>query len=618
MSLAPLIKLPPRPTTTRGEGIHLGFDYKNKDKICYASRAGIVTRSVTDPTQSDIYTTVDGGHHGLSSATVAKFSPSGYYIASGDKTGFLKVFSSKRNEDGDYIKKAEYQVLSGPIRDIAWSPDNQRLLVVGEGKDSFTRAFIMDTGASCGELGSHSAGVMSVDMKQSRPFRAVTGGMDFFQCFYTGPPFKFGKANRDFEHYVNCVRYNPAGDKYMAVSSDKKGVFYDGKTGEKVGELPAPIHKGTVYSCSWSPDGNQVLTSSADKTAKVWDVEGSKEVESFAFAGPEGAEIKHMQVAALWTETAMLTVGLNGDVNFLAPGTGAVSKVYTAHSNIIRGMALNKANGDLVAADASGNLLAWQAEAGMAKATESKKHFPKSITAMGTFESGVTVVGTGDKKVMFVDMNADMPLFDAPVTLSATCKAICCSAAGFAYCVTNSEIAVMKDGAVVGSVKFADATCAGLSPDGSCLVVGDEKMKLAVFAVAGDKLEQKAELSDHAAVPNAIGWSPCGTMMATGDTRGAGGNIIVWDMTGDAPVLKSSGWVFHTSRVTALAFSADSSMLISASTDCSVIVHKVDGSKRMTYANIHEDGVMDMCWLNADTLATGGNSGCIRLWKFAA
>ena len=58
-------------------------------------------------------------------------------------------------------------------------------------------------------------------------------------------------------------------------------VLYDGKTGEKIGELPAPIHKGTVYSCAWSPDGSKILTTSADKTARVWEAnpEGSKMLE---------------------------------------------------------------------------------------------------------------------------------------------------------------------------------------------------------------------------------------------------------------------------------------------------------------------------------------------------
>ena len=31
-------------------------------------------------------------------------------------------------------------------------------------------------------------------------------------------------------------------------------------------------HGGTIWSVSWSPDGSQVLTASADKTARIWPV----------------------------------------------------------------------------------------------------------------------------------------------------------------------------------------------------------------------------------------------------------------------------------------------------------------------------------------------------------
>lgn len=31
--------------------------------------------------------------------------------------------------------KNEFQPITGPIKDLAWSPDNQRMVVVGEGRE---------------------------------------------------------------------------------------------------------------------------------------------------------------------------------------------------------------------------------------------------------------------------------------------------------------------------------------------------------------------------------------------------------------------------------------------------------------------------------------------------
>lgn len=64
---------------------------------------------------------------------------------------------------------------------------------------------------------------------------------------------------RHHSNFVNCIRYSPDGSKFISVSSDKKGVIYDGKTGEKIGELSSEDgHKGSIYAVSWSPDSKQV------------------------------------------------------------------------------------------------------------------------------------------------------------------------------------------------------------------------------------------------------------------------------------------------------------------------------------------------------------------------
>lgn len=64
---------------------------------------------------------------------------------------------------------------------------------------------------------------------------------------------------RDHSNFVNCVRYSPDGSKFVSVSSDKRGIIFDGKSGEKIGELSSEGgHTGSIYAVSWSPDGKQV------------------------------------------------------------------------------------------------------------------------------------------------------------------------------------------------------------------------------------------------------------------------------------------------------------------------------------------------------------------------
>lgn len=85
-------------------------------------------------------------------ATVARYSPSGFYIASGggyclsffqsvnmicrkiylDAHGNVRIWDTV-NED--HILKNEIRPVSGKISDIAWDSESKRLIAVGEGKE---------------------------------------------------------------------------------------------------------------------------------------------------------------------------------------------------------------------------------------------------------------------------------------------------------------------------------------------------------------------------------------------------------------------------------------------------------------------------------------------------
>lgn len=70
---------------------------------------------------------------------MAKYSPSGFYIASGDQSGKIRIWDATQPT---HILKAEYPTLSGPVRDIAWSDDSKRIAVVGEGRERFALSTI--------------------------------------------------------------------------------------------------------------------------------------------------------------------------------------------------------------------------------------------------------------------------------------------------------------------------------------------------------------------------------------------------------------------------------------------------------------------------------------------
>lgn len=68
-----------------------------------------------------------------------KFSRLNYQLS---QTGFVWFFSDQSGKvriwdtvNKEHILKNEFQPIGGPIKDISWSMDSQRMVVVGEGRE---------------------------------------------------------------------------------------------------------------------------------------------------------------------------------------------------------------------------------------------------------------------------------------------------------------------------------------------------------------------------------------------------------------------------------------------------------------------------------------------------
>ena len=169
------------PRTQRGTPLVLDSSPDGKNLI-YAHGHSVVIRELDSPQYADVYT-----QH-ATDVIVAKYAPSGFYIASADKSGKVRIWDTVNRE---HILKNEYQPISGPIKDLAWSPDNQRIVCVGDGREKFGHVFLADTGTSNGDITGQSRPVNSCDFRPARPFRIITGSEDNTAAVYEGPPFKF-------------------------------------------------------------------------------------------------------------------------------------------------------------------------------------------------------------------------------------------------------------------------------------------------------------------------------------------------------------------------------------------------------------------------------------------
>jgi WD40 repeat protein len=329
----------------------LGGDPKGKNFL-YTNGNSVIIRNIQNPAIADVYT-----EHSCP-VNVAKYSPSGFYIASGDQSGKVRIWDTVNKE---HILKNEFHPIGGPIKDIAWSPDNQRMVVVGEGRERFGHVFMSETGTSVGEISGQSKPINSCDFRPSRPFRIITGSEDNTIAVFEGPPFKFKMTKQDHSRFVQAVRYSPSGNLFASAGFDGKVFIYDGTSSDLVGEVGSPAHSGGVYGVSWSPDGKQLLTASGDKTAKLWDVETRQVVSEFVL----GSTVEDQQVSCLWQNEHLLTVSLSGFINYLDVNNPTKPlRVVKGHNKPITVLELNEDRSVIFTGSHDGNVTRWTADSG--------------------------------------------------------------------------------------------------------------------------------------------------------------------------------------------------------------------------------------------------------------
>ncbi|CAL9173947.1 unnamed protein product [Musa hybrid cultivar] len=595
------------PATERGRGILISGDPRS-DTIAYCNGRSVIIQQLGAPLEVSIY-----GEHAYQ-ATVARFSPNGEWVATADVSGVIRIWGRY----GDRALKNEFRVLSGRIDDLQWSPDGLRIVACGDGKGkSFVRAFMWDSGTNVGEFDGHSRRVLSCAFKPTRPYRIVTCGEDFLVNFYEGPPFKFKLSHREHSNFVNCVRFSPDGSKFITVSSDKKGLIYDGKTGEKIGELPMEDgHKGSIYAGSWSPDSKQVLTVSADKTAKVWEImeDGCGKLRR-TLECPGSGGVDDMLVGCLWQNDYLVIVSLGGTITIFSASDLEKSPVsFSGHMKSITSLVCLLQGGQKVFLSSSydGIITRWiQGTGYVGKLVRKGSSQIKCLAAVGE-----EIMTSGfDNKVWRVPLNDDQCGDTEPVDVGSQPRGIAVAVQfpELALVSIDSGVVMLRGLKVISETKLGYAvTTSAISPDGTEAVVGAEDGKLHIYSITGDALTEEAVLEKHRGTITAICYSPDASMFASADSNR---EAVVWDR--ESREVKLKNMLYHTARINCLAWSPDNHLIATGSLDTSVIVYELDkpASNRITIKGAHLGGVYGVAFGDENNLISAGEDACVRVWK---
>lgn len=586
------------PRTQRGQPIVLGGDPKGKNFL-YTNGNSVIIRNIENPAISDVYT-----EHSCA-VNVAKYSPSGFYIASGDQSGKVRIWDTVNKE---HILKNEFHPIGGPIKDIAWSPDNQRMVVVGEGRERFGHVFMSETGTSVGEISGQSKPINSCDFKPSRPFRIITGSEDNTIAVFEGPPFKFKMTKQEHTRFVQAVKYSPSGSHFASAGFDGHVYLYDGNTSDLIGEIGSPAHAGGVYGVAWSPDGKQLLTSSGDKTAKLWDVETRQVVSEFKM----GDTVDDQQISCLWQDKYLLSVSLSGHINYLDVNNPATPlRVIKGHNKPITALTLSQDRASIFTASHDGVVTTWNAGSGENDRIKGIGH-GNQVQGMKADNETLYTCGIDDSlKQIILDgityIPEDLKLGAQPRGMDIMRKS------GTNITATVKEVHVIQSNRKVSSVQAnyepsAVSVAEGIS---HVAVGGNADNKVHIYQLSNGQLSELKSLEQLGPITD-LAYSPDEKYLVACDAH----RKVVLYAVPEYELANKHEWGFHNAKVNCVAWSPDSTLVASGSLDTSIIIWSVEKpAKHIIIKNAHaQSQVTRLAWLDNSTLVSVGQDCNTKLW----
>ncbi|EPX70519.1 actin cortical patch component Aip1 [Schizosaccharomyces octosporus yFS286] len=583
----------PAPSTKLSQPCKLSTN-RNGDRIAYATNKAIILRNISNPEESYQY------NEHTAPTSVAKFSPSGFYVASGDVHGNVRVWDCVGE---DKILKNNVAAISGRINDIDWDGDSQRIIAVGEGKERYGHAFTADSGNSVGEIFGHSAIVNSVAMRKQRPLRAATASDDSSVNFFHGVPYRYNTSIRCHDKYVYDVRYAPNDEKFASVGADGKVFLLDGKTGEKILEFNA--HKGTIFSLSWSPDSKKLVTSSADRSVKVWNADDGSLIR-------EWSSMKEQQVGNVWaSEDLIISVDVKGVLIYLNPTKDDPERFVYGHQRSITSSFLCPDSKSLYTASYDGVALVWDIKTQNGSSVQGVSH---SNQVMDMTRLGDKVISVGmDDTLRTVDIKANAFISESVYTTGYQPVGVC-AVGDCIVLATVSDIQVLRDLKCVSTAKtIYQPSCMAAHPSKQEFAVGGEDSCVYVHSFEKDELCEIAQLKNHTSPVTSMVYSHDGKYLACGD---ASGKVVLYDA--ETRQVITSRWAFHTGRILGMSWNSNSTHLATASLDTNVHVYSVERPmKYVAVKNAHALGATQVHWLSEDEILSTGSDAAIKTWKLS-
>ncbi|HEY4424404.1 MAG TPA: hypothetical protein VGN10_09370 [Pyrinomonadaceae bacterium] len=485
-------------------------------------------------------------------ANSATFSPDGKLIADGGTDGVIRLFNGTTGAPVHELHGHE-----GPVYRAVFSPDGNYLVSVGE--DNTVRVWKPSTGEGVKILRGHTADVHEVVFSPDKNHFATEA--------YDGKAMIWSLDSDTGKVLTGLTGTRAA----LAFSPDGKLLATEGGPGTELGALPAGDYPATVWdvetgkmkfrlgghqdyiaSVSFSPDGNAIVTSSGDSTARLWTSDGQLVKELRGHTRP--------LTLALFSPDGKFVVTASADntVRVWDSLDGKLITEFRGHSQAVNEVAFSADGQFIITADDDQTARLWPFHPGegvTSSTIESWEH-SAAVTSIACSPNGSEVAATTRDGKLWLDgvgMQRSLP-FSYIVDRSAKVANARFSPDGQSIATTRGSSGVIYN--IDALRRFVDSQRSEFIYEKAAAPQEKERKIL--------EPEGIITLSGHTADINSVAFSPDGRFVVTAS---ADGTARVWDAATGVSRGELRG---HSGTVNSASFSPDGKFIVTAGNDATV------------------------------------------------